>query len=256
MKHRKFVVWAGAFVCLAALLLGCPTEPDDDDDVPVVETLAAVEVKAGETKYFSLTTGERIPDDQKNTTNWDIAFTRTRLILTNSGVTASTLSSSGQAKVWYAGTDDFSSVTIDNKGEDDAFLSTDTGLYVWTGMGGAPNNTSTLNVMTYVGYEHGDGSTNSFGNWQPGNPMQGEPHNYTDYPENGPLTVYEYNADQYYNSGGSMEGGGPTFSPNGKVYIIKHANSNTYSKIQIVYEFDGDTPADVYQVTHEILDNE
>jgi hypothetical protein len=47
-------------------------------------------------------------------------FTRNRLILINSGVTATTKGSSGDGGVWYAGTTDFGSVTLDKKGADGA----------------------------------------------------------------------------------------------------------------------------------------
>jgi hypothetical protein len=44
------------------------------------------------------------------------------------------------------------------------------------------------------------------------------------------------------------------YSSTNRVYIITHADGVTNSKIQINYEYDGATPADVYLVRFEELD--
>jgi hypothetical protein len=229
MKQTKFFLSVAVLLCAALFFLGCSDDPEDNNTEAL--EISGISVEAGETKYYSLSAGEEVLATLANTTAWDIAFTRTRLILTNSGATATAKSSPGGAQVWYAGTTDFDSVTLAQKGADTAALSTDTALYVWTGMGPAGTSTA-FNVMTYVGYEHGNGTTNSFGSWVPSaNPTE-VPHDYTGYPANGPLTVYKYNADQYYTSA-SMT----SYPSTNKVYIIKHADGSGYSKVQVTYEY-------------------
>jgi hypothetical protein len=255
MKHRKFVVWVFCLLCAAALFLGCKTEPDEEDDGGLF--IEGFTVEAGQTMYYSLSTGQAVEANKANTTDWDIAFTRTRLVLTNSGYTATEKGSSGAGGVWYAGTTNFGNVTLANRGADNAPYSTDTDLYVWTGMGQAPTAKTPLNVMTYVGYGYGNGSSNAFGEWTPSNAPTTTPHDYTGYPYNGPLTVYKYNANQYYNSTSMYD-----YPPTNKVYIIRHADGTHYSKIQIVYEYipavmDGNTittPAkDAFQIKYKNL---
>jgi hypothetical protein len=252
MKQRKFVVWAGALIllCFAALLLGCPTEAEEEEQQQV-ETLNAVVVEAGETKYFSLTTGQRIPDDQKNTTNWDIAFTRTRLILTNSDETATAVGSLGEAKVWYTGKTDFADVTLDDKGADNAAFSTDTGYYVWTGMGAAPTAKSILNVMTFVGYQYGNGQSAAIPTLQGDAPY--DPERDGAYPQPGAYTGYMYNGNQYYSQSHGGGSGGPIFGSSNKVYIIKHADGSGYSKVQFTYEYLTSPARDAFAVQYEKL---
>jgi hypothetical protein len=250
MKHTRIFLSVAVLLCATLFFAGCSDDPEPNSGAPQI---SGISIEAGQTKYYSLSTGEEVPETEANTTDWDIAFTRTRLILTNSGVTATAKGSPGGAQVWYAETTDFDSVTTAQIGAGNAPLSTDTALYVWTGMGAAPTARSTFNVMSYVGYAHGDGSTNSFGSWTPGNPMAGIPHNYAGYPSNGPLTVYEYDADQYYFSEAHEEGG-PTFEPNYNVYIIKHADGSGYSKVQFFYEYLAGPPVqDTFVVTYQKL---
>ncbi|MDR0624401.1 MAG: HmuY family protein [Treponema sp.] len=242
MKHGKFFPGFLVLICTAVLFLGCPTDPEDEEPNygGEAKTLAVSVATSDGTVYYSLSTKEAVSDPAS--TAWDIAFKRTRLILTNSGDTATALSSGGQGGVWYSGKTDFDSVSLDDKGADDADFSTDTDLYLWTGMGPAPTATTPLNVMTYVGYGHGDGSTNETDGWTAGDPVD-----YTNYPANGPLTDYKYNADQYYTQTHS-EGGGPVFGSSGKVYIIKHGDGTHYSKIQITYEYVSSGAKDTFSV--------
>ncbi|MDR2211437.1 MAG: HmuY family protein [Spirochaetaceae bacterium] len=235
MKHKTFVAEGLALLCAAALLLGCDTTNGPEDDGGKT---FSVSVSTGETKYFALRSGTAVEIDASNavTTNWDIAFKRTRLILTNSGDT----NTGGQGGVWYAGTTNFGIVSLANKGADGIPYSVDTNKYVWTGMGPAPTAQTPLNVMTFVGYDHGNGTT----------PSTGE---LNDYPSNGAFTSYLYNADQYYSQDHSGGGGGPVFTPNYKVYIIKLGNGSGYAKIQVIeYAFAGGK--DNFTVKYKLLD--
>jgi hypothetical protein len=244
MKYKKFVVPALSVLCI--LVFGCE---NGTTDIPP-DTLDAVQVQEGETRYYSLSTGERIPEEDKNTTDWDIAFTRQRLVLTNSGATAEAAVSGGQGGVWYSGKTIFDSVTIADKGDDGDDFSSDTALYVWTGMSlDEPTARTPLNVMTYVGYSCGDGSTSSFGKWDPETKFDGDlSYDYTGYPADGPLSGYTYEANQYYENTGGMP---PVFRVTNKVYIIRHADGISHSKIQIVYEYVNG--ADVYKIRRAIL---
>ncbi|MDR1948992.1 MAG: HmuY family protein [Spirochaetaceae bacterium] len=230
MKQSKVFLGFLVLFCAAAIFLGCDNNPNDD--LELGSGSFGLAVQAGQTFYYSLSTGEQVENPASK--DWDIAFTRTRLILTNSGASATTAGSSGQGGVWYSGMTDFGAVTIADKGADNAALSTDTALYIWTGMGAAPTATTTLNVMSYVGYGYGSGTTNSFGSWESKNVMAGETQDWTGYPANGPLTDYRYDANHYYQSAGM----GVYVNKDPKpVYIIRHGDGTHYSKIQIDYEY-------------------
>jgi hypothetical protein len=244
MKHGKVLLWALVLLCAAAVFIGCDNATSSSDPV---ETLDAVVVESGDIKYFSLTTGKRIPDNQKNTTSWDIAFTRYsegnppkgvfRLVRTNGGVTATDVGSGGQAKVWYVDTTDFDAVTAATGIPEDAInttYNTDVTRYVNAAMGGNPDPLArAMNVMTYVGYnnesEENDGTTAEkyFSN------------------------SYSYNKKQFYRSAGQGQ-----YTPTNQVYIIQHADGATKSKIQIAYEYQSSPAADIYQIKHEILEDD
>jgi hypothetical protein len=248
MKHGKVLLGFLVLFCTAALFLGCDNDGPEGGTELFIE---GISVESGQTKYYSLTTGEEVPAEQKNTQKWDIAFKRTRLILTNSGATATTEGSQGGGGVWYAGTTDFGSVTLANKGADTASLSTDTALYVWTGMGQPA--LSVLNVMTFVGYRYGNGTSDAIPTLQGEPPYN--PERDGEYPANGAYTSYLYDADQYY-----VQESMTVYPSTNKVYIIKHADGSGYSKIQIEYEYvaavTGDNPVpakDTFKIKYEKL---
>jgi hypothetical protein len=218
------IAGAGAFVLLCAVFTGCPTDPGG---VPGGFGYINAAVMKDETKYFSLSTGEEVDADQADTTNWDIAFHRKeylfRLIFTNGGDTAGGLNSGGQCKIYYTEKTNFDEVRLSDKiafpGYDE-----DTAKYV-AAMG--PAEKVSLNVMTYVGYGAGNGSSNI-----------------------APFTSpFKYNQKQFYTSPEMGE-----YQLTNRVYIITHADGLTNSKIQINYEYDTVTPADVYLVRFEELD--
>jgi hypothetical protein len=84
--------------------------------------------------------------------------------------------------------------------------------------------------MTVVSYSNGDGDqsgdsvANAFG------------------------STWTYDQKQFYTS--SHGNAGPTFSSSGQIYIIRHADGSTMSKIQIDYEYQSTPAADIYKVTH------
>jgi hypothetical protein len=226
MKQKSYVFAALALACVVPLFLGCPGDESpnlggEKKDLPAVSLATADGVK-----YYSLSTGAEVTGDAIKTSQWDIAFSRTRLIFTNSGATASDLGSGGKGGVWYTGKTVLGDVAdTDKTGEDDAVLKdylADKKVWV-SGMGGATQ--TTLNVMTYVGYETGDGSS----------------------AEN-PLAGYAYNQKQYYGSGGMG-----VYSSAGKeqVYIIRHGDGTHYSKIIIDYEYDATGKTDNWAVSYQ-----
>ncbi|MDR0629520.1 MAG: HmuY family protein [Treponema sp.] len=213
MKHNRYLFAALALICAIPLFLGCPAEDPGPNLGGEQKDLPAVSLATGDgVTYFSLSTGQEVTGADINTTKWDIAFTRTRLVLTNSGDTAAGLESGGQGGVWYTDKAALGDVAdTDKKGEDDSILKnylTDKKVWV-SAMGGASQ--TTLNVMTYVGYETGDGLS----------------------AEN-PLSGYQYDQKQYYGSAGMGK-----YSSAGKeqVYIIRHGDGTHYSKILIDYEY-------------------
>jgi hypothetical protein len=225
MKHGKFSMRAWVFIllCTAVLLAGCPIDPGVAGGGVGFIT---VTVTTGETKYLSLSTGEAVDAGLKDTPGWDIAFERRaslfRLVFTNGGDTAADLSSGGQCAVYYTEKTNFDDVR-----QSDAIVfpgyDSDTAKYV-AAMG--PTERACLNVMSYVGYGSGNGTLIS--------------------PFSSPFL---YNQKQFYTS---SEMG--VYRQTDRVYIITHADGVTQSKIQINYEYDNATPADVYLVRYEELD--
>jgi hypothetical protein len=221
MKHNRYVVTALALACVIPLFLGCPTEDDDPNYGGDLKDLPAVSLGTGDPiKYFSLSTGLEVTGDAINGNTWDIAFSRTRLVLTNSGATAEGLSSGGQGGVWYTDKTELSEVASDDRlGEDDPILKnylTDKAVYIKSGHdSNNPTSTTTLNIMSYVGYE--SETTENAGS-----------------AADNALYGYEYNKKQYMWTDGVMP---PVFSTTGQVYTIRHGDGEHYSKIQIEYEF-------------------
>jgi hypothetical protein len=224
MKGRKFVIWAKAFIFLCAAFTGCPTEPGG---ISGGGGFINVTVGPGEIKYFSLSTGEEVDASKAGTAAWDIAFHRKtdlfRLIFTNGGDTAGNLFSGGQCKVYHTEKTDFDNVRLSDK----LILSGyDQDTSKWVAAMGTPQEVC-LNVMTYIGYSAGTGSSSIAAFTSP----------------------FKYDQKQFYTSP-SMG----NYQSTDRVYIITHADGVTNSKIQINYEYDGAAPADVYLVMYEGCD--
>jgi hypothetical protein len=235
MKRTCFVVMA--LVCAVSMFLGCSQGDKPPNYGGEVKDLPGVSIStAGEVKYYSLSTGLEVTGDDINTNKWDIAFSRTRLILTNSGDTAENLSSGGQGGVWYTDKTVLGEVALGDQitpGGDFEILkdyTTDQKRYTNTGMGG-PSAQQYLNAMSYVGYDNE-------------NDVDGK-----DSTE--PLTPYSaYNKKTYYKQGHGSSSG-PTFENTNQVYIIRHGDGVNHSKIQITYEYGGSPPADTWAVSYQ-----
>jgi hypothetical protein len=244
MKHGRFFLGFLVFLCAAALFMGCPNEPDDEEEEDVivkgVQNLD-VSVATGEgPKYYSLKTGKEVTDAVAIASKkWDIAFEASRLIYTNSGDTAVGVSSGGQGGVWFTDKTDFADVSAEDKVEttgDYADFTADVTKYI-SGMGGA--SASRLNVMTYVGYTSGTGTES-----EPYTtvPMQGGPPS-DDY------VPYLYDKKHFVSMTHMMPPVGATYALSNQVYIIKHGDGTHYSKVQIT-EYASDS-GDVLKVKYQ-----
>jgi hypothetical protein len=220
MKQNRYFFAALALACAIPLFLGCPAEENEPNLGGELKDLPAVSLGSNETnpvRYFSLSTGEEVTGADIQSDKWDIAFTRTRLIYTNSGDTATALGSGGKGGVWYTDKGVLSEVSSDDKvGEDDPILKnylTDKTRYI-KGMGAAA--ATRINVMSYVGYDN-EADKNGL---TAENCFEG----------------YSYNKKQYYKSIAGQMG---QYSSAGieQVYIIRHGDGEHYSKIKIDYEY-------------------
>ncbi|MDR0998780.1 MAG: FMN-binding protein [Treponema sp.] len=178
----------------------------------------------GTTKYFSLSQGIEIPAAKSNTAEWDVAVKSDGYfcyILTNSGVTASSLGSGGKGGVWFTNKTDFNSVVFADRVADFTGGNAEYAPYVTDvtrsqyGMFGTYGGP--MNIMTYFGYASGDGlseSTQFYWSF-PG-------------PPSGPF--YEFDKKAFAAVTGGMP---PPWYPTRQVYIIRHADGTSYSKFQV-----------------------
>ena len=235
---------AGILACLvtAFCLLACPVdeEPDGADGIS-----ARLPVRDGSRSYYSLTTGARV--DNPAGTHWDIALeshNNSFFVLTNSGVTAGETNSGGQGGVWYTEKTDFAQAgrpdaASGNLGEYEPYTAD---VYRWAMIMAAEPVKEILNVITYLGYPSGSGlSEEDFFNRK-------EPD------QSGMASFVPYNFDkkQAY----TMRGMPPSYTPTGRVYIVRHGDGLTYSKIQLseVYLEPGDPSQFVLRIKHARLD--
>jgi hypothetical protein len=242
MKRTKIFLSVAVLLCAALFFPGCSTDPEDEPNYGGAEkALPGISLATADgVKYYSLSTGTEVTGADINTNKWDIAFSRTRLIYTNSGASAK---GGGNGGVWHTEKTDLGAVSY---GEQKEFKvgsvshNVDVAEYLYTGMGPAPTAKTILNVMTYVGYEHGNGSTNDITGYTAGS------GDYSNYPANGPLSGYKYDQHQYYNSAGMG-----SYAGNNQVYIIRHGDGEHYSKIQIVYAYLSADLKDEWRVTYQ-----
>lgn len=222
MKHRKFVVWPGALVllCLATLLLGCPTEANDEDIVYVPPTLTFTEFSASNgVKYYSLTTGEELTETTDIQSNkWDIAIEYKGgtgpMIYTNSGasVTAAGGGYAGNGGVLYTDSTDFGSVVLADAIDTDALdFDDDLTSYVEDTIAYVTASAveHRLNVMTFFGYSLGTGISND------------------PYKPSGMTYAFDKKAFFYWTT---MP---PDWTPTNQVYIITHGDGSGHSKLQV-----------------------
>jgi hypothetical protein len=223
-------------VLMALLALGvlffASCEQDPDPDPIDSNQLVVGPITAGMTKYYSLKTGAEVTGSNIKTNLWDISFTRTRMIQTNSGSTAAALSSGGEGGVWYTEKYKLDDVVFTDKVEGDALLdiySQDVRKYVLSMSNVYENN---LNVMTFAGYANettqGAGDSNESGT---------------------ALKTLAYDKKQFY-----LRESASNYPVTKRVYIIKHGDGARYSKIQITeYEYNSGAASDSYVVKFENL---
>jgi hypothetical protein len=224
MKHTKIFLTFAVLLCAAAFFAGCPTDPADEEPNygGDVDAFAFELTAAGEIKYYSLSTREEVADPAGNA--WDIAFENSRLVYTNSGATAVTLSSGGQGGVWHTDKLDLEGVTQNDAIKDDPLYgpyNEDVIRYVGPMTGSATPRR--INVMTFVGYNNEETNDGS---------------------EDKPFSSsYLYDKKQFYDMV-SMQ---PLqIDDTNQVYIVRHGDGQHYSKIQIHYE--RQAPKDIYQI--------
>jgi hypothetical protein len=173
------------------------------------------------TRYFSLSRGVELDPSKSNTAEWDIAVKSEGgfcYVLTNSGVSAG---SGGNGGVWFTDKTNFSNVTLTDRVTDFSGANAEYADYVTDvtryqyGMFVTYGNP--MNIMTYYGYLTGDGLSEEtkFGWSDPGPPS---------------APFYEFNKKAFAYVGGGMP---PPWYPTGQVYIIRHADGVSYSKLQV-----------------------
>jgi hypothetical protein len=173
------------------------------------------------TRYFSLSQGVEVDPSKSNTAEWDIAVKSEGgfcYVLTNSGASAG---AGGNGGVWFTtkGTN-FTGVTLadrvtDLTGDNAEYAEyvTDTIRYQHAMSASLPGP---MNIMTYYGYLSGSGlSEDDPFEWSlPGPPSS---------------PVDEVNKKAFAAVLGGMP---PPWYPTGEVYIIRHADGVSYSKLQ------------------------
>jgi hypothetical protein len=233
--------------CVFTLFIGCKEEEEDDVNYGVgspKDITISVAASAG-VKYYSLSSGTMTEVTEATaiaSKNWDIAFQRSRLIYTNSGVTATTADSGGLGGVWYTDKTDFSKVSdadrVTTIPADYAGLNVDTTKYT-AGQTGATS--SQMNVMTYLGYASGSG--NSSEDCYQMNPTP-TGSDYSTY------KAYNYDKKSAITASAGMP---PVYGVSEQVYIIRHGTGDKYSKIQIAdyTSTTGSSASDTYDITYQ-----
>jgi hypothetical protein len=181
-------------------------------------------VQSHTTRYFSLSRGVELDPSKSNTAEWDIAVNSEGgfcYVLTNSGVTAMDLGSGGNGGVWFTtkGTD-FNSVVLADRVTDFSGANAEYEVYttdvIRSQYAMFVTATGPMNIMTYYGYRDGDGlSEETRFDWSiPGPPV---------------APFYEFNKKAFAAVLGGMP---PPWYATGEVYIIRHADGVSYSKLQ------------------------
>ncbi len=189
----------------------------------------------GDPAYISLANGTILDDSAANTASWDLKFTYDRTIHTNSGATATLESSGGTGGVYFVD----SATTVNgvsaanltaaeavfDGGETgwDTYKHYDDTRYYQT----QTTESTQMNVMTYHGYDSGDGLAGTT-----------------------PYNGYNYDADSFYHNAGGMP---PTYVMDECVYIIRHGDGTKHTAVQVsALETSGSDR--VYQISYYNLD--
>ncbi|HEY9594656.1 MAG TPA: HmuY family protein [Spirochaetia bacterium] len=111
MKQRIYVACAAALALAALAFVGCEQTLPTDGSAEYTFDGTKVAPASGSTTYNYLYVNLDDPGNPLsagNNTQWDLMITAAKEILTNSGVTATSLSSGGQGGVVFSGSTDFS----------------------------------------------------------------------------------------------------------------------------------------------------
>jgi hypothetical protein len=208
-------------------VVASPPTGEIGDYVPGKKTLN-VTLNVGNEIFYSLATG--LPVDNPASGGWDIGFksvgTSTisggRMVLTNSGVTAAQYSTGGQGGIYPTGLTDFAAVTLADKKEGliDGFDYSPyhTDKKRWVSMMGVTE--ATLNVTSFMGYTNEN------------DPGAGETQGAPLAPKMVDMT---FPGDKFGFWAMPVMG---TIVPTGRVYIVKHADGQSHSALQIqAYSF-------------------
>jgi hypothetical protein len=229
----------------AALFTGCAAEPEDRGG-NLIEISLPID-GSGERHYYDLSSGAEVASPGMD--NWDLALEAhdgAFFVLTNSGVTAAELSSSGLGGVWFTDRADFGAVTAaDQKvtpAEGSEYAAYTADVYRYTMVMAAEPVKQILNVITYAGYPSGDGLA----------PATRFEYNPPDQGNMASFVPYLFNKRQAYR----MQGMPPNYTPTSQVYIIRHGDGQSYSKVQLseVYLESGDPSHFVIQVRYELME--
>jgi hypothetical protein len=229
---KVFTVPRLAFLAALTVLFfcACSTESDDDDGGAEININLPIDGTGGR-HYYSLSSGTEVSSPSGG--NWDIALEAhdgAFFVLTNSGVTAGETSpaSSGLGGVWFTNSTSFSAVTtaaqavLPAAGNEYEPYTVDCTRYVMA-MAAEPVQ-QTLNVITYLGYpdsDNPDHDGSSAANYL----------NRTD-PDMSNLAAYVpylFNKRQAY----TMRGMPPSYTPTMRVYIVRHGDGVSCSKVQM-----------------------
>lgn len=225
MKIRAIALAAVAALWCGACSLFVDETNDKDDDAETT-TVVYDGTKSGssyEYLYIDLEDPEN-PSTSGTGTDWDIMITGQREVLTNSGVTASALGSSGCGGVVFSGETDIDS-SLTEKDAEKAFAadSGDGADYAYWDKykttSAAPTASSTGNAISFPGYKTQDGrdGTTAAAAWVFG--------------EVGAHVDVDFSLGTAYAQWERMT---PSFSDfNGDIYYIRSGDGKKYYKLQI-----------------------
>ena len=248
----KSIVFSLLFGFALAFFAGCDSGGGGSSGLQPIPISSGHQItfNAGQTgfRYFSLYPPQEIraPGTIRSTA-WDIAFAPGRVVVTNSGVTATRVGSGGQGGVWHTErTDNFTGVTLNDRvtGGVHETRSTDAYVYMPGGMGEPPVRNA-VNVMTHLGWDTGDGSSDL-------------PYSWSNIPNAmGPAALRPFfnGAHAFFNGAPGMP---PNFTATNRVYIIRHGCGIRYSVVQIGYASNNNmgTAPETYTLTFALLTSE
>jgi hypothetical protein len=206
------------------LLFSACSESSDDGDSGEEDSLGGSPIKTtvhgDNPRYYSLATGTEVKGDAIASRAWDIAFPNLREIRTNSGDSAT--ASGGLGGVWHTNKTDFDSVTLADKqeGVDGGFDYTPFNQD-WSRWVISMNHYAqfivlqkNFNVMSFVGFAN-----------ESGGDTQENPYAKDDI-------FYKYNKKAFYKNDPPTTMP-PNFVTTGQVYIVRHGDGVSHSKIQV-----------------------